>query len=59
MTIKKRIEVLEDQSTQKHPAVFVWGDAPKPDGLKPGQEVVRIRWKGDYQPGGPMPVQSD
>lgn len=45
MTLKRRIDKLEDKSPEQHPPVMLWHDVPLPTDLKPGQEVIRLRWK--------------
>lgn len=51
--LKRRIERLEEVRHQNDgETVFLWGDAPAPDGLKPGQEVIRLRWRDEREANG-------
>lgn len=47
MTLKRRIERLESPEGALIEPVLVWKGQPEPDDLKPGQEVIRLRWKGE------------
>lgn len=47
MTLKKRIHRLEDNQAKMPLPVIVWKGQPVPNDLKPGQEVIHVRWKNE------------
>lgn len=47
MTLKRRIERLESPEGAQAEPVFAWKGQPEPDGLKPGQEVIWLRWRDE------------